>query len=50
MNVKEMTDDEYLEYIKKCADEEGGMQAIFAGPLTWQDVYDDAKIGIYYHR
>ena len=47
-NVKDMTNAEYLEYIKRCAEKAGGMQAIFAGPLTWEDVYEDAKIGIYY--
>lgn len=49
-NVKDMTDAEYLEYIKQCAEKEGGMKATFAGPLTWEDVYEDAKIGIYYSR
>lgn len=49
-NVKDMTNAEYLEYIKQCAEKEGGMQATFAGPLAWEDVYEDAKIGIYYSR
>lgn len=49
-DIKSMSDSEYLEYIKQCAEVEGGMQATFAGPLTWEDVYEDAKIGIYYHR
>ena len=49
-NIEKMTDAEYLEYIKECAEAEGGMQAVFAGCITWQDVYDGAKIGIYYNR
>ena len=49
-NPNEMTDAEYLEYIKECAEAEGGMQARFCGPVTWQDVYEMAKVGVYFHR
>lgn len=47
---KEMTLDEYLEYIKKCAKKAGGMQAECCnGLMTWEMVYEDAKLGICYH-
>lgn len=49
-NPEEMTDAEYLEYIKASAEAEGGMQATFAGPVTWQEVYDMAKVGVYFGR